>query len=913
MAWQPIPTTLELESLEKALTIEQFQSLPDANDRIGFRVYNEGQLVSNMTFKVKASDGQWHEMTGGEFWTTRPGEYLVQMISVDDANNTLQVVNKQIRICNSFRRYIIPDTYVCIDVNKPWGYIGNDPVIHVLNGYYDEDLDKDVFEDVILTMLHPEDPGGRSDVGIFVHIDGSNGELLDIDGNTAGNLTTNRYQALRLRFDISDSDPGWDYDPVSGDEFMDVDVHAGVVFGDEVDKFLMMNVPRDFRIRVWKSFAANRTSSDMAIMPDTDVRALLESIPTIEQYRFRGRVRTVGAVGTVQASNPSHADGQWVDVTSVTDYLLFALTTYDNYAISYSSGTSVDINAHSNVNAFLAADIPMTQPVEAIVNQVHAYPPSFGPAEYHWMSIRLDKDARYLLHILPLAISPTNIPVVNGFQSLIPLDIMIEDTDDHGHTDDYDLGPIYLGFKEEFTQWSVFDPDTFTFIPKRLFGSRMGNPLKMNIPYRMWLRCPGSSSAANSTLQFNGVDFVTFSVTSCNLNDTSQTNFLRNISKWVALGNFTYLINDSDPTDTSMHRAAYITENFRQYELDVGMAEYVDSYAFTGIENLTNSSLCCGYHLAAGNWQGAVDDWMAKMKTFIIDESNWCSWLEDDGSQRPSQNIESLTNYGLDLGLPFGLHTAYYTGSAQFDVNRNVISFVSVYYWLNLMMRQDGSSLSLNYPDVGDGVTNAEKLGGTICVAKSWETEDGTPDGNPYYRCVWVAVGDPNILIEDEGQTDLGAGVLTNTTPLELSDAQLNINYGDPGYIDLLYLHAGPLWVVETFVELDTTFGDIVWFDFAINTYADFGYGADKTGDRPYLITPDKLVSYDPLATDERVISNADFTSSESYDNNQVIQGQFSQTEIGFLAMKGAALIHRGHAILARDSNGNLVHGFGAN
>ena len=847
MSFVPAPSTIAAEVDANAINLEQHTgdlSL-DGADKLLFTPVGAESLSS----RIVETDGTARLLPDDQFYTSKAGEFVLPISVTDGGGNILSYQLVQTRVIQGLRRYLVPSTHVVIDSNRPWSYVEGVATIHVRNGGLDA---------VTFQLLHHQDVGhpSRSGVGLDVQVAAST-QLVTVEKSSA-----TYPQAVTLKAHVPET-VAWTTH-INGARYFDIDVpKLTLKFPGVHDRHRMSFLPDRIQLRVWDGYVSVLAAADIAVMSDVMFKAIHRSLPVLSQS-YSCKVRVVGNIGTLSSSGLR--DGDTVTITGVNVFTQYNIAVIDSYSDTMAGGaTTIVPERLPNATLSTSADFPTLSPINITLNQVVNPPPVWSgvtlppPPAYYWTSIYLDIDKRYVLTVMPLAANPNRIPVMNGWPSVIPVDLWIDDSLNPTTSVECAI-PIFFGWKESDSSFSVLDPTLPRSAPmprQRIFGAQDANAMMTRTAYRVWLVIPGNTVAAPSTLQVNGVDLATFSLRGINPTVPSDEEFFGDCLLWVALGNFVHLIEDN-PIHTSLHRASYLTNQLARFSVELGNQENVSAFTKYGFGGNATKSTACAYMLGSTNWNGCIDDWAQKTQAFMA--ANGSAFL------RTVELFNAATTNGYLLGLPFGAHTAYYTGSPKFDVNHNVVSIVMAYHWFDFV---EGSPTV-----VGGGIHTS------VTVALDWT-------GN--VRTVGQVVGAPVPYSLENGPWPALAASGTAFTEFNLSAT--DAYWCDVSVNGRAYAVADPADPSEAHwwdSRTDPKTG-IVWTP----TYSDPpGYKADGN-EAPYLINMDQIIAFDPLSPDEMSIVSVNLSTAGSYDANQVLSGSFSQVVPGYMHINKATMIKR--------------------
>lgn len=841
MAFEPQVDTFSLQVTANANNVSVFEGDAgdlEADDKVVFGVSG---TESPESYSVALLDGPTSSLIpNGAFYTDVPGQYTLDL-AVSDGSNVLSTQIQTVRVCETFRRYIVPTGHLLVDVNRPFAEEIKDGVTHALFNVLNNSA-----EILTFTLLHPENNVNlRSDVELamlFVPGGGLNVAYDDYD----------KPQEVSFTFGVSDVDAGWRTETINSQTYRHKDFTISAVnvhFEGAVDKTLLLPFHSRIIIRVWDKFIPSRVPATMSSGNDSILTALLQAASP--GLSFSGTIRLMGPAPTTGA-----ADGDLVNVTvdPGTPFKTIYLSSFRQPVGIYPGTISISPDVSPTVRMASPYE-GIISVISAVINQATNVAPTYTTGSdakpdpvYNWM--RLQLSAQFDMIIMPLAWDPIDMPVRDGMPSVVPLAFVLYDKLNPGEQTPCAPNVIF-SFDNPgagFSYLKLGTSNTYE-VPALAFYSEEANPLECDVVYLIWIKVPGNVSASPTKILVNGEAFVTMSVSNMPTDSTftvaDEELWFGTVNKFVALGAFAHFLDDYQPDGSSLVRCATLARQFQTYWLSMGNAENIRQAGYQ-FANRAQVTMEVGYWLANCNWMGCMDEWVGKMQAFLVSRAVSIGWDNADfwGFLDGPLEFGQETNYGLDMGLPFGVCTSYYTGSPAFHVDQNKVMFIYMVNFFGAVNDTDQAAFTdPEYEGMG--------VGFPLTLVMDW---------NGDYRMVFQSI----YLAIDPADWDY------NT-------------YGPVG-----------VWIQQILEEgANLEAWDIYWLDFAVNARGMTGYKLDGRNDEPYLANPRDFMVYDPSANPPVVVTNADFTTIKGpyADNAKMLIGT---TEIlpGHIEITGAQQVY---------------------
>lgn len=828
MAWTPSGENPIISVGSNAINVQQFSGDPEAaSDRITLTALNvdEGaDVVTTANSEV---------LPDGLFYSSIPGEYELDLMLKDDLGNVLSAQLQTVRVCASFRRYIVPSDCVILDLNVPaedemdaqLGFPTGRSIVNILNNT----------EEVTLEMLHPEnDTNLRSNV------------VLDFVKPTSSQFVfeTVSLDLRKFHAEVPDDDAGWVSSPANvyntqQYRYKDFVISRVGIRNMDLDPAKLKRKLAPFNdilvVRVWDKYIATKVPSSMAVVDDRVLQQMLAHANPVTLGRFTGTVRVRGVTGTPTGAQ----DGAAVTANMSGDnpYRSVLLDAWQSV-----QPTDWTISPKSLPQVFqsqaYAVDLSVLNPSDPAytrkgVDGVNAYDCKPDP-KYNWLVHRLDPDGRFKLAVLPLCIDPYQVPVFDGYHSVLPLQFFIHDTVAPGQRTSCPR-PITFEFPGDNTMFRFITPglplSATAHSARRVFAATETNKLECSTVYTMWFLVPGDPTHPDEELWVNGEPFVTFSLRAMNLSPapTNLDEIFGDVNRFISMGNYMHLVDAVQPEGNSLMRAVQLNWNIGEYFLSLGNAESVRQGGYQ-LNNESSMTMNTVYWLGNNNWMGCIDEnWIDKTQLFL-NARGWASSTFMDFLKGPTE-FEAATNHGLSLGLPLGISTAYFTGAPAFNIDRMKVSLI---YIVNFF-----TGYCYSMPLVID-----------------W---------NGCYRAVFMSIYAP---------------VDPNMTPGTQQDFE---DYGPAG-----------VWLRAVMNEIGGPLDayDVYWWDFVVNSRQNSGIRVDGLGNRRFLLDANHLEAYDPTADPPIAIVDTSFSYVGSYNDNMTLPLNTQQIVAGHLEIAASVQVY---------------------
>lgn len=621
MAWTPLPDQVTIQrTLDKFLET----SADGSAGKMQLVAMKDGQPLAGGSTKVLVGgsvvtvpDGEWYAKVGGS--------YSLDVLGFDAEGVALKRMRTDVLVSHRFRKYLVPDGYVVVDVDKPI----RSGKVYVKNG-----------GTVTFTVLHPDFASVDTDTGIVVH-PGCTSSWFSTDRLTNGSLVYKQsftFSVPSNRFDANGvlEIPGCYY-------YL---VESGATY----KPFPLL--PDDFTIVVLNQHVPS-LSFDTHVDP-------VELKSTYRSLRFTGvasgTVRAIGAIGsvsgTVEGTRKEYTNppsGTSVDVEiPIEDYV---------------SGEPTNVTGVDPVSSAPDADRLRIELSLSPPTQVGSSNPN-----YAWKTINLNDQGTLRFHLLPLGFNPTDVPVYKGKDSVLPIRFCIEDTtiDFNNQTSSCPV-PVTL-------RWTDEGAGCYFVIPRenlsaglsfhRTFREEVGNPLETNTVYTLYVIVPGRAKTGLNKMTMNAQELFTLSTRSLYMAMPWDDQF-RRLVHWASLGNFTWVVDGEDNETDTPYRAWLLATEAMDYYVAHDQQDNVKDYLQTGYGACGSVANTVAYICGCANWMSCIDDWLPKAPM---------SWVP--GWQSDSALAGSQSGYGFDIGLPFGTATSYYSGGRAFQVERTRVSLL---------------------------------------------------------------------------------------------------------------------------------------------------------------------------------------------------------------------------------------------
>jgi hypothetical protein len=826
MSWETGTNGVAVDVTSNALNTAQFAGDAGdlaAPDKVVFAVRTLDVEPSTLTTTLVVG-GEQVPLPDGAFYSNIPGEYDITVAATDNSGAVLALRDQVVRICQDFRRYIVPQGYVIIDIDKPFeAEIGEDgkPTgrsrINILN----------TSETVQMEILHyePEDDPAqpRADV-TFAPIDWpAEAVVTEVDTNI-----------LQFSFGVAEGNIGWITEFGSHEtayEYMDFPLgKIGIQFGAGSPEIVKKLSPfgDNLVVRVWKTFIPSKVPVRMAAVDDQVLNALL--VEANKGVTFSGTVRVRGAVGAPTGT----LEGTVINITPQVGER-FKNITMDAWQTFTPVDWGIDPNVAPTVRMAPSFSLSLAILTQILGNLSYLdVTPNYNwnckpDPKYNWLVMQISD--RFKLVMLPLCIDPSGIPVTRGQYSIVPVQFFIHDDLMPGATTACDTAVVF-SFPGAETQYRFITPgrplDATNHPSTVTYHSITDNPLEASNVYTMWIYIPDVADHPPEQFLVNGEPFVTFTTKPMPLNPDGNDpdQLFGDVNRYIALGNYAHLVDDTEPAGCSLVRAVNLNREFAVYFMSVGNAENIrhGGYQFASEAHQTMHTV---YWLGNNNWMGCVDEgWMLKAQQFLNergwDSPSFLSFLSD-----PSV-FAMATNYGLSLGLPMGLSTAYFTGAPSFNLDRNKVSML---YLANFFS------------------------GGIMPVPL-------VMDWNGAARMIHLSIFQP------VHPDDFAPGVYQD--------------YGLAGvWLSRLIEDWGPLYAY-----------DVYWLDFVTNSRRNNGLRVDGFNDKPFLLNADLMLAFDPTANPPQIVVDTNFNDQGSYADNQILPIDTGDIVPGHLEIVGATQIY---------------------
>lgn len=817
MAFNPGVTEIQLDTAPQVINVPQRNALspdPDGLDQVPTLIQADEIDTSVLDVGI-AANGSVTVLPGGSFSATDPGEYELELVAVDAFGAVLASKLQTIRVAKTFRRYVVPDGCLVLDLDKPFdtevdefGFPTGKAIVHLQNNT----------EWLRAEILHPEnDELLRSSVDFDISWPASS--YCEYDNSEP--------QVMWCKFTVPDDDNSWQSVTYNGTtyEYQDFVIPKfSIKFLAVEDKRLLSPIGGGIVCRVWKQYLASAVPVRMAPVDDNTLYDMLAQAS--KGLTFSGTVRTRGYAGTATGM----PDGYRINaVAGPTQYTNFTFTSWDEYTSS-NFGAAPRTNPQIQMIQNRTFSLSVNSAIDGTktrrgYNPQNPYNKAPAPA-YNWMV--LDLTTRFSLVVLPLCINPVDVPVSPGYYSVVPLQFFIHDKAHPGQATDctaaitFEFPSVDSRFKFVQQTGGGIDWDVEA-TSKRTFESSSGNPLECSKVYTIWLYIPDEATHPAESLLINGEEFVTFTLTAMDFNpDMADRDLLFGlVNAYVALGNYSYMMNPETTTATAMHRVCQIWQNMQTFMMGLGNMENIRHGGYQFADS-TAAGFTQAYLLAQSNWVGCIqEDWITKAQEFL-DARDWAGVHFLDFLLSPTA-FASATNGGLNLGLPMGAATAYFNAAPGFNVDRWKVSIILIINFFTGFAQTETYIMDWD----GNWRVIADRL---YAPVRRDDMPANKPEGGTWTLAEWQQE------LEDHGPVGLWIH-------------------------RIMEARNGPLYA-----------WDVYWIDFAINTRQYSGLRVDGFNEQPFLLNPNHMRAYDPTSnTYDSVVDSRDFSHVGSYEDNATL------------------------------------------
>lgn len=778
-------------------------------------------------------DGSVSVLPNRQFYTTEPGEYTLGIVTLDDADVVFSYQHQLVRVIKNFRRYVVPSDCLVLDFNLPFQreVDGNVPtgrtVVHMLNQT----------EKAHVEILHPENNVEARSLARF-NISWPSSlycvrEILDENN-------------VQFYFDIDPADPGWQEYTANSQtyRFFDIEIPSFDIGFEPLEihyKRILSPLDKVIVCRVWDRYYPSAVPERMAAMDDGALLDML--VQASKGTSFSGTVRTRGIIGTATGMK----EGDPINLVAAPgENKNFTFTAWDTYqAVTF--GMAPSMTPVINMSPSCLLSIPVTSAITRKSNGLlgNMLKQKYPITKYHWLT--MDLDTRFQLVVLPLAFDPVNIPVTPGMFSVVPVQFFIHDTVAPGENTPCGR-PITFEFPTPGTRLKFVAPGlnlaSQSHSPKRTWESTADNPLESSTVYTVWIALPDEASHPSEQFLINGEELCTLSFEAMLLNPddyADRESMFTAVNRFVSLGNFVHMLDAESPAGNALERCTKLVANMSSYYLSVGNAENIRHGGYK-MADQTTRCMDIVYWLSQCNWAGCIqENWITAAQTFL-DSRGWADpeFLELFDSPVA---FEAATQHGIQLGLPFGTATNYFSATPAFEVDRNKVGML---YLVNFFM-----GWTVVWPYVVDW--NGHWRVVLDQLYRAIDPNDmplNKPDGSPWTLEEWLQA------FEDSGPAAL-----------------------------LLYRmmeSGGPLnaW-------------DVYWVDLAVNTRCQTGLRIDGFNDKPFILNPDHVRAFDPASNNQAaVIDASDFSFVSDYNNVATLALNATEYEAEHMAITGSAQVY---------------------